>query len=99
MKAHVTAERLDPQELVTLEELAISTMWEIAALGEGLKRKGNDGERFASNGCEVRPSCTQYQTTLLSRVQDTITITKEASHGVEDLCRWLAVFGDRLAAE
>ncbi len=93
------AELLDPNDLVTLEELTISSVWAIAALGEGLKRKGNYGERFSSNGYEVRPSCTQYQTTLLSRVQDNITITKEESHGVEDLCRWLAVFGDRLAVE
>ncbi len=93
------AEPLDPKALGTGDDLAISSMWEIAALGEGLKRKGNDGERFSSNGCEVRPSCTQSQPTLLSRVQDTITITKEASHGGEDLCRWLAVFGDRLAVE
>ncbi len=89
----------DPTGLVTLEELTISSVWAITALVEVLKRKGNYGERFSSNGCEVRPSCTQYQTTLLSRVQDTITITKEASHGGEDLCRWLAVFGDRLAVE
>jgi len=92
-------EKFDPNALVTLEELALSTMWENAALVEVLKRKGNYGERFSSNGCEVRPSCTQYQTTLLSRVQDNITLQKEESHGIEDLCRWLAVFGDRLAAE
>ncbi len=93
------AESLDPKDLVTLDELAISTLWETSALVELLERKGSYGERFSSNGCEVRPSCTQYQTTLLSRVQDTITIAKEESHGFEDLCRWLAVFGDRLAAE
>jgi len=93
------AESLDPKDLVTLEELAISTMWENAALVELVERKGSYGERFSSNGCEVRPSCTQYQTTLLSRVQDNITLQKEESHGIEDLCRWLAVFGDRLAAE
>ena len=34
------AHPLDPKELVTLDELAISTMWEIAALGEGLQRNG-----------------------------------------------------------
>ena len=93
------AKPVDPKDLVTIEELALSTMWETSALVEVLKRKGNYGERVSSNGCEVRPSCTQYQTTLLSRVQDNITITKEESHGVEDLCRWLAVFGDRLAVE
>ncbi len=31
---------LDPTALVTLEELAISTRWKIAALGELLERKG-----------------------------------------------------------
>ncbi len=93
------AKPLDPKELVTIEDLAVSTMWEMAALVEVLERKGSYGERFSSHGCEVRPSCTQYQTTLLSRVQDNITITKEESHGFEDLYRWLAVFGDRLAVE
>ncbi len=34
------AEKLDPTGLVTLEELALSTMWETSALGEGLERKG-----------------------------------------------------------
>ncbi len=48
------AEKLDPKDLVTLEELALSTMWETSALVEVLKRKGNYGERFSSNGCEVR---------------------------------------------
>ncbi len=93
------AESLDPKDLVTLEELALSTMWENAALVEVLKRKGNYGERVSSNGCEARPSCTQYQTALLSRVQDNITLQKEEAHGFKDLCGWLAVFGDRLAAE
>ncbi len=84
---------------MTLEELAIGGMWETSALVEVLKRKGSYGERLSSNECEVRSSCTQYQTTLLSRVQDNITLQKEESHGFEDLCRWLAVFGDRLAVE
>ncbi len=34
------AEKLDPKDLVTLEELAISSMWETAALVELLERKG-----------------------------------------------------------
>ncbi len=34
------AEKLDPKELVTIEELAISNMWETAALVELLERKG-----------------------------------------------------------
>ncbi len=34
------AEKLDPKEVVTLEELAISTMWETSALVELLERKG-----------------------------------------------------------
>ncbi len=34
------AEKLDPIDLVTLEELAISTLWATAALGEGLGRSG-----------------------------------------------------------
>ena len=34
------ADPLDPTNLVTLEELAISTMWETAALVELLERKG-----------------------------------------------------------
>ena len=36
----IMAEPLDPNDLVTLEELAISNMWETAALGEGLGRSG-----------------------------------------------------------
>ena len=36
----IMAEKLDPKDLVTLEELAISTMGEIAALGEGLEWNG-----------------------------------------------------------
>jgi len=34
------AEKLDPTELVTVEELAISNMWETSALVELLERKG-----------------------------------------------------------
>ncbi len=34
------AEKLDPKEIVTLEELTISTMWETSALVELLERKG-----------------------------------------------------------
>ncbi len=34
------AEKLDPNDLVTLDELAISNMWETAALVELLERKG-----------------------------------------------------------
>ncbi len=34
------AEPLDPNDLVTLEELAITNMWENAALVELLERKG-----------------------------------------------------------
>ncbi len=34
------AEKLDPTGLVTLEELAISNMWETSALVELLERKG-----------------------------------------------------------
>ncbi len=34
------AASLDPNDLVTLEELAISTMWETSALVELLERKG-----------------------------------------------------------
>ena len=34
------AERLDPKETVTIEELAISNMWEMAALVKVLERKG-----------------------------------------------------------
>ncbi len=34
------AEKLDPKEVLTLEELAISTMWETSALVELLERKG-----------------------------------------------------------
>ncbi len=35
-----TTETLDPKDLVTLDELALSTMWETAALVELLERKG-----------------------------------------------------------
>ncbi len=34
------AEKLDPKEIVTLDELALSTMWETSALVELLERKG-----------------------------------------------------------
>jgi len=34
------AQTLDPNDLVTLEELAISNMWEVAALIEVLIKKG-----------------------------------------------------------
>lgn len=34
------SETLDPKELVSIEELAISSMWEMAALVEVLERKG-----------------------------------------------------------
>ena len=34
------AEPLDPNDLVPLEELALSTMWETSALVEVLERKG-----------------------------------------------------------
>ncbi len=34
------AEKLDPNDLVTLDELAITNMWENAALVELLERKG-----------------------------------------------------------
>lgn len=34
------AKKLDPQQLVSVEELAISSMWEIAAIVEVLERKG-----------------------------------------------------------
>ncbi len=34
------AEKLDPKEIVTLEELSISTMWEKAVLLEVLVKKG-----------------------------------------------------------
>ena len=37
---NLTAESLKPKELVTLDELALSNMWETAALVELLKRKG-----------------------------------------------------------
>ena len=34
------AEKLDPNEIVTLEELALSSIWEMAALVEVLEKKG-----------------------------------------------------------
>ena len=34
------AKSLDPKDLVTLEELALSSMWEMAALVEVLEKKG-----------------------------------------------------------
>ena len=34
------AEKLDPNEIITLEELALSSMWEMAALVEVLEKKG-----------------------------------------------------------
>ncbi len=40
VRGHDRAKPLDPNDLVPLEELAISNMWEIAALVELLERKG-----------------------------------------------------------
>lgn len=34
------AEQLDPKEVEAIEEIAVSNMWEIAALVEVLERKG-----------------------------------------------------------
>ncbi len=34
------AEKLDPKEIVTLDELTLSNMWETSALVELLERKG-----------------------------------------------------------
>ncbi len=36
----IMAEKLDPKEIVTLEELALSNMWETSALVELLERRG-----------------------------------------------------------
>ena len=36
----IMAEQLDPKEVVTLVELALSNMWETSALVELLERKG-----------------------------------------------------------
>ncbi len=36
----IMSESLDPNHLVTVEDLAISTMWETSALVEVLERKG-----------------------------------------------------------
>ncbi len=40
MLAVIVTEPLDPNDLVTVEELALSTLWATAALGEGLGRSG-----------------------------------------------------------
>jgi len=40
MKDHTTTHPLHPHDLVTLEELTISSMWEVAALIEVLEKKG-----------------------------------------------------------
>ncbi len=34
------ANKLDPKEMVSIEEIAVSNMWEIAALVELLEKKG-----------------------------------------------------------
>ena len=34
-----------------------------------------------------------------SRAQDNITLQKEEPHGFEDLCWWVALFGDRSSVE
>ncbi len=39
-RGSIMAEKLDPKDLVSLEELAISTMWETSTLVELLERKG-----------------------------------------------------------
>ncbi len=40
LEGNAVAEPLDPNDLVTLEELALSNMWETSALVELLERKG-----------------------------------------------------------
>ena len=40
VRGHILGEPRDPTDLVTLEELAISNMWETSALVELLERKG-----------------------------------------------------------
>ncbi len=50
------AEPLNPNETVTIEELAISSMWEMAALVEVLERKGVlTGQEALEMIEEVRP--------------------------------------------
>ena len=39
-KVNTLAEKLDPKDLVTLEDLAITNMWETSALVELLERNG-----------------------------------------------------------
>ncbi len=39
-RGSIMAEKLDPNALVTLDELALSSMWETSALVELLERKG-----------------------------------------------------------
>ena len=40
VRGHILAEPLNPNDLVTLDELAISNRWETSALVELLERKG-----------------------------------------------------------
>ncbi len=87
------AELLAPNDLVTIEDLALSSMWEVAA------GKATMGRGSPVTDARAGPRVLSIKPPYLSRVQDNITITKEESHGVEDLCRWLAVFGDQLAVE
>ena len=58
------AQPLDPKDLVTIEDLAISSMWEVAALVEVQERKGvltrqerhTDLLHFANSSCEISQS-------------------------------------------
>ncbi len=55
------AEKLDPKELVTLEELALSNMWETAALGRGWNGTALGGRdaAMATNYIEWRTGMTK----------------------------------------
>ncbi|MCH8040388.1 MAG: hypothetical protein IH977_08585 [Nitrospinae bacterium] len=45
------AEQLDPKEIVNLEGLALSNMWEVAALIEVLEKKASSPNRTSLTPC------------------------------------------------
>ena len=69
----IMAEKLDPKELVTIEELAISTMWETSALpsvrGEGFAFGAGfliSTRSLVTMGCGPRRTCRQKRMSVMT---------------------------------
>jgi len=57
------AEKLDPKDLLTLDELALSNMWETSALVELLERKGvlTRRQRYCSKKCAQKDRMARFR--------------------------------------